>query len=237
VYLAVKDEPFFQPLINAMGRLQAHPLQKVVAEFRVIAYGGATDRADGYARLSGTVKLESTKLLMEFIVKRWGSPCLRRPNKEVRKTIMERKEERGTPVCMGSLHCFHWEWHQCQTGMAGAYHSRKGQRGIFIEAVCYEDLWVSYLLVGAPTSLNDIDVIQQKPLYLDAARGRSPPRNHPYTINGNTSRLPNYIIDGIYPRFSFLFSRAPNHLSRSTRRLNACKRPFARMLSGCLGSS
>jgi len=46
VYQAVKDEPFFQQRINATGRLQAHPLQKVVAAFRVIAYGKAADRAD-----------------------------------------------------------------------------------------------------------------------------------------------------------------------------------------------
>ena len=51
VYLAVKDEPFFQQRINATGKLQAHPLQKVVAAFRVIAYGEAADRADEYVRL------------------------------------------------------------------------------------------------------------------------------------------------------------------------------------------
>jgi len=45
VYQAVKDEPLFQQWINANGRLQAHPLQKVVAAFRVIAYGEAADRA------------------------------------------------------------------------------------------------------------------------------------------------------------------------------------------------
>jgi len=43
---AVNDELFFQQRINATGRLQAHPLQKVVAAFRVIAYREAADRAD-----------------------------------------------------------------------------------------------------------------------------------------------------------------------------------------------
>ena len=72
VYMAVKDEPFFQQRINAKGKLQEHPLQKVMASFRVIAYGEAADRADEYVRLSRTVISTSTKLLMEFIVKRWG---------------------------------------------------------------------------------------------------------------------------------------------------------------------
>jgi len=46
VYNAVKDLPFFAQRINATGRLQAHPLQKVVAAFRVIAYGETPDRTD-----------------------------------------------------------------------------------------------------------------------------------------------------------------------------------------------
>jgi len=70
MYLAVMDEPFFQQRINPTGKLQAHPLQKVVVTFRVIAYGEAADRVDEYVRLFRTVLAKSTKLLMEFIVKR-----------------------------------------------------------------------------------------------------------------------------------------------------------------------
>jgi len=209
VYLAVKDEPFFQQRINATGKLQAHPLQKVVAAFRVIAYGEAADRADEYVRLSRTVIATSTKLLMEFIVRRWGPTYLRRPNQDELNTIMERNKERGMPGCMGSLDCCHWEWHKCPTGMAGAYQSRKGKRGIVVEAVCDEDLWVWHLFVGAPGSLNDINVMQQSPLYLDVTGGRWPPRGTPFTINGRTRTLPYYLVDGIYPRYAFLMSPHP----------------------------
>jgi len=108
VYLAVKDEPFFPQRINATGKLQAHPPQKVVSAFRVIAYGEAADRADEYVRLSRTVIAKSTKLLMEFIVRRWGPTYRRRHNQDEIITIMERKKERGMPGCMGSLNCCHW---------------------------------------------------------------------------------------------------------------------------------
>ena len=209
VYMAVKDEPFFQQRINATGKLQAHPLQKVVAAFRVIAYGEAADRADEYVRLSRTTIATSTKLLMEFIVERWGPTYLRRPNQDELNKIMERNNERGMPGCIGSLDCCHWEWHQCPTGMAGAYQSRKGKRGIVVEAVCDEDLWVWHLFVGAPGSLNDINVMHQSPLYLDVTGGRWPPRNKTYTINGRTRTLPYYLVDGIYPRFAFLISPHP----------------------------
>jgi len=80
IYLAVKDEPFFQQRINATGRLQAHPLQKGVAAFRFIEYGEAADRSDEYVRLSCSTVAQATKLLLEFIVRRWESTYLRRPN-------------------------------------------------------------------------------------------------------------------------------------------------------------
>ena len=50
IFLAVKNEPFCQQRINTTGKLQVHPLQKVVAAFRVITYGDASDRADKYVR-------------------------------------------------------------------------------------------------------------------------------------------------------------------------------------------
>ena len=97
IYMAVRDEPFFQQRIDATGKLQAHPLQKVVAAFRVIAYGEAADRADEYVRLSRTTIATSIKLLMDFIVKRWGPTYLRRPSQDELNQIMERNKERGIP--------------------------------------------------------------------------------------------------------------------------------------------
>jgi len=93
--------------------------------------------------------------------------------------------------------------------MAGAYQSRKGKRRIVVEAVCDEDLWVWHPFVGAPGSLNDINVMQQSPLYLDVTGGRLPPRGTPFTINGRAHTLPFYLVDGIYPRYAFLMSPHP----------------------------
>jgi len=142
IHLVVMDEPFFQQRINATGCLQDHPLQKVVAAFRVIAYGEAADCSDEYVRLSRSTVAQATNLLLEFIVRRWETTYRRRPNQSELKKRMKRNAERGFPGCMGSLDCTHWEWHQCPMGMAGAYKSRKGSRGVVVEAVCDEDLWI-----------------------------------------------------------------------------------------------
>ena len=72
IYNAVKHRPFFAQRFNATGRLQAHPLQKVVAAFRVIAYGEAPDRTDEYVRLSASTIAMSVRRLMSFIVDEIG---------------------------------------------------------------------------------------------------------------------------------------------------------------------
>jgi len=41
---------------------------------------------------------------------------------------------------------------------------------------------VWHLFVGAPGGLNDINVMQKSPLYLDVTGGRWPPRGTPFTI-------------------------------------------------------
>jgi len=93
--------------------------------------------------------------------------------------------------------------------MAGAYQSRKGKRGIVVKGVFDEDLWVWHLYLGAPGSLNDMNFMQQSPLYLDVTGGRWPPRGTPFTISGRTRTLPYYLVIGIYLCYAFLMSPHP----------------------------
>jgi len=66
-----------------------------------------------------------------------------------------------------------------------------------------------HLFVGAPGSLNDINVMHQSPLYLDKMAGRWTPRNQSYTLNGTSRTLPYFLVDGIYPRYAFLMTPHP----------------------------
>jgi len=220
IFQAVKGEPFFQRRTTATGKLQSHPLQKVVAAFRVIAYAEAADRAYEYVRLSRTVISKCTKNLMHFIVQRWGPTDLRGPTPAELTTILQRNAERGMQGCIGSLDYSHWEWHQCPTGMAGSYQSRKGKRGIVVEAVRDEHLWIWHLFVGAAGSLNDINAIQHSPLYLDVSGGRRPPHNHPFTINGTSRTLSYNLVDGIYPRYAFFVSPHPQPVTDQQKVFN-----------------
>jgi len=103
--------------------------------------------------------------------------------------------------------------------------------------LCDDDLWVWHLFVGAPGSLNDINVMQQSPLYLDVTGGRWPPRGTPCTINGRTRTLPYYLVDGIYPRYTFLMSPHPKPSSeeqKTFKRLQEAIRKDVERLFGVL---
>lgn len=210
VYRAVKDQPGFKQAIDATGRPRAHPLQKLVAAFRVLAYGESTDRPDEYCRISRSTVDNSVRDLVSYVVDLFGPMYLRQPNAEELTVMLKRSAERGMPGCIGSLDCSHWEWRACPKGMQGSFQNRKGRRSIVMEAVCDEDLYIWHLFVGCPGSMNDINVLQQSPLYQDVTAGLWPPRDQPFTVNGVTRTLLYYLVDKIYPHYAFFVQAYAN---------------------------
>ena len=109
IYQAVKDRPYWRQRVNATGKPQSHPLQKLVGAFRVIAYGASYDRCDEYVRLSRSTIAVATKKLMQFIVEEFGPSYLRAPTPAEVQRILTRNAQRGMPGCLGSMDCSHWE--------------------------------------------------------------------------------------------------------------------------------
>jgi len=52
--------------VNATGKPQAHPVQKLVAGFRVLSYGEPHDREEELVRLSRSKIKSAVKILTEF---------------------------------------------------------------------------------------------------------------------------------------------------------------------------
>jgi len=104
---AIKDRPFWVQSVNATGRPQAHPLQKLVAAFRVLGYGESCDRANEYVRLSSSTISRAVTLFTEFIVHEFSRRYLRPPTTAEIGNIFARNAERGFPWCLGSLDCSH----------------------------------------------------------------------------------------------------------------------------------
>jgi len=220
IHEAIRDRPCWRQSINATGRPQAHALQKLVAVFRVLAYGESFDRENEYVRLSKSTIEVATKKLIEFIVEEWEPVYLRPPNDEEVEPMMDRNAARGMPGCIGSLDCSHWEWAACPKGLAGQYQNRKKRRTIVMETVCYEDLYIWYIFIGAPGSLNDLNVLRISPLYFDVVEGLWPPRSFSFCVSGRTRLLLYYLTDGVYPKYPFFVSPYPNPITPTEESLN-----------------
>ena len=128
LYTAVRKEPWWRRSINATGRPQSYPIQKLLATARVLGYGEPYDRHDEYCRLSQSTIAEATRHLTNVIVDKWEATYLRRLTEDQVKHILTRNAARGTPGCIGSIDCTHWHWLKCPKALAGQYHSRKGKR-------------------------------------------------------------------------------------------------------------
>jgi len=151
--------------------------------------------------------------------------------------MLERNAARGMPGCIGSLDCSHWEWAACPKGLAGQYQNRKKRRSIIMETVCDEDLYIWHFFIGAPGSLNDLNVFRISPLYFDVVEGVWPPKLFSFCVNGRTRRLLYYLTDGVYSKYPFFVSPYPNPITpteKSFNRLQEALRKDVERLYGVL---
>ena len=215
VYNAVIDLSFFSQRINATERLQAHPLQKLVAAFRVIAYGEAPDRTDEYVRLSAATIAMSVRELMSFIVHEFGPSYLRSPTLEDLQRILTRNAERGMPRCIGSLDCSHWEWRNCPKAIAGMYRNRHGKRFVVMETVCDEDLWIWHILEGFLDLITTLTFCMFPPSVYPLRAGNGRPAHFLSLLTARPARFCNILWMVFIPGLLFSFLRSPTPRQKS----------------------
>ncbi|KAL3615808.1 hypothetical protein CASFOL_040102 [Castilleja foliolosa] len=76
----------------------------------------------------------------------------------------------------------------------------QGAPTIILEAVASQDLWIWHAYFGLSGARNDINVLNESPLFNDALHGHAP--DVLYTINGNEYTKGYYLTDGIYPEWA-----------------------------------
>jgi len=164
LFTAVRNESWWRRSINATGRLQSFPIQKLLAALRVLGYREPYDRPDEYCRLSPSTIAEATRRLTNLIAEKCEATYLRRQTEDKLKDILTRNAARGMPGCIGSIDCIHWQWLKFPKALADQYHDRQGKLSSVVESICDEDTYTWHFFIGAPGSYNDMSVLACSPL-------------------------------------------------------------------------
>ena len=195
---------FFQQRYDARRRLGFTGLQKCTAAMRLIAYGNTADSVDEYLQMSERTARECLYRFSRGVYHTFRDVYLRGPTEADVKKLYEAHEERhGFPGMLGSLDCTHWDWRNCPTAWKGMYTGgHHGVPSLVLEAVASADLWIWHAYFGVAGSNNDINVLDQSPIFDDMLMGKAP--DAPFEVNGNRYKYGYYITDGIYPPYATL---------------------------------
>ncbi|XP_023644546.1 putative nuclease HARBI1 [Capsella rubella] len=221
---------YFQPKKDATFRNGISPLQKCTAAIRLLAYGGGADTVDEYIRLGETTARNCLEHFVVGIVDLFDDEYLRRPTEEDLQRLLYIGEQRGFPGMVGSIDCMHWGWKNCPTAWKGMYSRGTGKPTIVLEAVASQDLWIWHAFFGAPGTCNDLNVLDQSPVFNDIIQGQAPQTN--YYVNGRKYNMTYYLTDGIYPDWatfiqSIRLPQSPKH-SLFAKRQEAARKDVER---------
>ncbi|XP_076927551.1 uncharacterized protein LOC143591136 [Bidens hawaiensis] len=178
---------YFQQRDDARGHPGFTPTQKIIATLRQLAYGVGSDMLDEYLQMAKKTGRDS---LNHFC--KGAQSCL--------------------PGMLGSLDCMHVGWAMCHTAWRGQFHQgdHPGPT-IVLEAVASQDLWFLHAFFGVAGSNNDLNVIDQSPIFDDLIDGVEPPQA--FFANGEHFKYGYYLVDGIYSEWGTLVQAYASPLS------------------------
>ena len=121
----VNGKGIFVRRFDSTNKPGIHPLQRVVAALRMLAYGVAADALDEYIQMSEDSVLLSLKAFCEIVIEHFGEEYLREPAEEDLRRMMGINTGRGFPGCVGSIDCQHWEWKNCPIAWTGQFNGKE----------------------------------------------------------------------------------------------------------------
>ena len=96
-----EHDDYFVQKRNAAGVLGLSCLQKVVAAFRMLAYGVPANALDEYIRIGESTALEALRKFVVAIVEVFGPEYMRRPNAQDTARLLAIGASRGFPGMLG----------------------------------------------------------------------------------------------------------------------------------------
>uniref|UniRef100_J3MN98 Uncharacterized protein n=1 Tax=Oryza brachyantha TaxID=4533 RepID=J3MN98_ORYBR len=103
-----EHDDYFKQKRNAAGVLGLSCLQKVVAAFRMLAYGVPADALDKYIRIGESTALEALRKFVSCVVEVFGSEYTRMPNEQDTTRLLAIGVSRGFTGMFESIDCMHW---------------------------------------------------------------------------------------------------------------------------------
>ncbi|XP_062107788.1 uncharacterized protein LOC133818764 [Humulus lupulus] len=177
---------------------------------RMLAYGASTDYVDEYIRIGETIAIECLVNFVWGVNDIFGTEYLRWPNAgDIRRLLqMGGGGVRGFPGMLGSIDCMHWEWKIFPVAWKGQLtRGDHDKPTIMLEAVASQDLWIWHAFFSVPGSNNDLNVLNQSPLFTYILQGKAPRAE--FTINGTQYNKGYYLVDGIYPEWGTFVKTIP----------------------------
>jgi len=196
--------PFTGPTKNCVGTPGIHPLPRLVACFRHLAYGDAYDREDENLRMSGESVRISCQQFCKLLKQEFPEYLNRCPSEEEKKKVIQANADRGFPGCFASWDCKHFVWHRCPTKWQGQHkgHAEGGKMTLILEAIADVDRYIWYANFGDAGSLNDINVLDKSSIVGAMLNGSFDTTTPEYTINGIVRDWLYFLADGIYPEWA-----------------------------------
>ena len=202
---AIFGEESFVLRQDALGKNGIHPLVRLTACLRLLAYGTPPDSLDENLEISETVASDSLKEFSRIMIQKFGAQYLNRcPTTEEKNRMVRIMKRRGWPGAFASWDCKHFEWENCPVRLAGQTkgHADGGKKTLILEAIADADTYMWYVFFGEVGSLNDTNILDKSSIVGSMLGGTFNVSVEPYTVNGTTRDWMYFLADGIYPDWS-----------------------------------
>ncbi|KAI4992431.1 hypothetical protein ZWY2020_051848 [Hordeum vulgare] len=199
--------PYFTYRANCSGRIGLSPLQKCTAAMRMLAYGTPADALDEYLKIGKSTSLECMDKFARGVIAVFGGEYLRRPTQEDIERLLQVNESHGFPGMLGSIDCMHWRWEKCPLAWRGQF--TRGDYGVpTMILAASQDIHIWHAFFGIAGSNNDLNMLNQSPLFFDALKGKAPQVQ--FSVNENEYSTGYYLADGIYPEWAAFMKTIPH---------------------------
>ncbi|XP_071695261.1 uncharacterized protein [Rutidosis leptorrhynchoides] len=195
---------YFSQRVDAIGRPTFTTLQKCTSAIRQLAYGTTPDMWDEYLQMSEQTSILCLDYFCMCIITLYKREYMRSPNAhDVARLYSAHEERHGFRGMLGSIDCMHWEWRNCPVALKGQYTRGDHKKPtLMLEAVASYDLWIWHAFFGMADSNNDINVLNQSPIFDKLKNGTFP--SAPFEVYGHEYSKGYYLADGIYPNWATL---------------------------------